>query len=236
MCHKSGVVVKKKDNLMVVMPVRCKSWSCPDCSKMRRRQLIAEAKEGAPNRFITLTVNPNWFDSPEERARRLVKAWRAVLKAYSRAWPKREREYLAVFELTKRGEPHLHICWRGGWVDQKWLSTMMRRLIGAPIVDVRKIQTGKKVAEYITKYISKRNIRIGTCKRYWRSKKYLAETKKERKARRNKGCTFWILQYDYASYVEWCSRLYSAHKITPEREAIFVLPGSEAKPPGSAYG
>ena len=161
---------------------------------MRRKKLISEAKEGKPQRFITLTVNPAWFNSPEERAQKLVEAWRKIRRRFLDLSENNKCEFLAVFELTQLGEPHLHIVQRGSFIPQKWLSEQMKELMGAPVVDIRSVTGSKEVAKYISKYISKRNIKIGTLKRYWRSVRYLKVSRRELRARRNAGCRFFIME------------------------------------------
>lgn len=202
MCHKIGTIVKQKAGKLTVLRLRCKSWGCPDCAKIRRRKLVAEAMEGKPTRFITLTVNPNWFDSPEDRAARLVKAWRLIRRRYLALRPSHVLEFFAVFELTKKGEPHLHIVARGTFIPQKWLSAQMAKEMGAPVVDVRAVKGSKEVAKYVSKYISKRNIKIGSLKRYWRSIKYLEKSNAAKRRERNAGARFFILDCHYWSYVK----------------------------------
>lgn len=202
MCHKIGTIVKQKAGKLTVLRLRCKSWNCADCCKIRRRKLVAEAMEGKPTRFITLTVNPNWFDSPEDRASRLVKAWRLVRRRFLALRPTHTLEFLAVFELTKKGEPHLHIVARGSFIPQKWLSKQMDKEIGAPVVDVRSVKGGREVARYVSKYVSKRNIKIGSLKRYWRSIKYLEKSAAAKRRERNAGARFFILDCHYWAYVK----------------------------------
>lgn len=231
MCTKSGVIVKLDGQHVVAFPITCNSWSCPDCSKLRRKRLIGEALKGQPNRFITLTVNPNWFDDPEDRARRLAKAWRLVVAAFRHRWPGREAEYLAVFEATKRGEPHLHIVWRGAFMPQKWLSKQMAKRMGAPIVDVRRIRDKRKVAEYCFKYISKRPVRFGTLKRYWRSKHYLARSRTAEKRERNKGCYFFRSKKHWTYYAEWVMSLGWPVSFAGGGRFEFDLPEGHTFPP-----
>ena len=202
MCHKSTTIVKQVGNRCIVFKGRCKSWTCPECAPLRRRALIREAREGRPNRFITLTVNPSWFNSPEERAAKLAKAWRLTVAAYRHRWPNRELQYLAVFEATKLGEPHLHIVARGDFIAHKWLSAQMKKRMGAPIVDVRFIKKQADVVRYVTKYISKRSIRFGTCKRYWRSAGYLKVSPSKARKLRNAGAIFFIGRRHFLRYAE----------------------------------
>lgn len=78
--------------------LRCRSWGCPLCHDARRSQLIALAKSGDPNTFITLTVNPAFRATPYARARALADSWRIIvrflkrrcgpcLKAHRDRWP-----------------------------------------------------------------------------------------------------------------------------------------------------
>ena len=101
-------------------------------------------------------------------------AWRIVRAEYLKRHGKDSLHFLAVFEATKLGWPHLHIVARAKWVDQRWLSHRMGALIGSPIVDVRAVGNISKRAAYITKYIGKNPHRFAGVKRYWRSLKYLS--------------------------------------------------------------
>lgn len=208
MCHKIGSIVKQQGAVVSVIKLSCRSWGCPDCAKLRRAQLVREAKEGKPERFLTLTVNPHWFSSPEERARKLVAAWRLIRRRFLKLRKGNKCEFMAIFELTKLGEPHLHIMQRGSYMSQKWLSAQMEELMGAPIVDIRAVRGRGKVAEYVSKYISKRNIKIGTLKRYWRSLRYLAISRAELRRRRNKGARFWITDFHWKRYLSWIVERY----------------------------
>jgi len=64
-------------------------------------------------------------------------------------------EYLLVFELTKKGTPHIHMLSRGGFIPQAWLSDQWKKLTGSFIVDIRRIRRKKDVSNYITKYLGK---------------------------------------------------------------------------------
>lgn len=231
MCTRCGVVVKQVGLHVEVFPIRCKSWTCPDCSKLRRFQLIREATAGKPNRFITITVNPNWFGSPDERAAALAKAWRLTVAAFRHRWPTQEAEYLAVFEATKQGEPHLHIVWRGGFVPQKWLSAQMDKRMGAPVVDVRAVRSVKKVTEYVSKYISKNAVTFGNCKRYWRSKKYLKISPSKAKQERNKGAIYYRSTRHWMLYLEWVLDLGWSITFPRAGMAQFEMPEGWLAPP-----
>jgi len=147
--------------------LRCRSWTCDICREARKKQLVALAKSGDPNTFITLTVNPKFGSSPYDRARRLADAWRKILRMVKAKYSYKTIPYLCVFEATKLGEPHLHILCRVKWISQDWLSKKMAKLMMAPVVDIRRVKNKNKLAYYISKYIGKDPHRFKTCKRYW---------------------------------------------------------------------
>ncbi len=150
----------------------CRSWSCPDCQPYRVRGLKRLAADGQPTTFITLTVNPAHGQSAIERAAELANAWRIVAKRARRKFTKAKLEYLAVFEETKKGEPHLHILARAPYIPQRWLSDQMRALIEAPIVDIRRVASATHAANYVAKYVGKGPKTFGSLKRYWCTPNY----------------------------------------------------------------
>jgi len=158
-------------------PLRCNRWTCLECCPKRKSRLKGEAYRGRPNTFITLTVNPEIGTSKDCRARSLVDAWRKVRRRAKKGWGNATVPFIAVFEETKAGEPHLHILCRTKWIPQDWLSDEMKREIGAPIVDIRRIKGRKQVASYVTKYVGKNPEKFPGCKRYWRSQDYILEKK-----------------------------------------------------------
>ena len=165
-----AVLVNQGIDAARAVTMRCRSWKCELCQPGRKRKLVNLAKSGQPETFITLTVNPAQGESPEDRARTLVKAWRLIVKRAKRRYGLAKLAYLCVFEATKAGEPHLHILSTVKWMDQKWLSRQMAEIANAPIVDIRKVRSVTHAARYIAKYIGKAPHRFGTCKRYWHTR------------------------------------------------------------------
>jgi hypothetical protein len=150
----------------------CRSWNCEHCQPIRKRQLMGLATSGQPNRFLTLTVNPAFEDSPEARLTALAKAWNIVCKRLRRRYKGKPIEFLAVVEETKRGEPHLHILLHSPFIPHDLISQYMAELINAPIVDIRSIKSSRQIANYVAKYISKKPAQFGSHKRYWQSRAY----------------------------------------------------------------
>lgn len=229
-CSQRTIAIARGDKVHAV-PLRCKSWTCPTCAPRRRARLIRECKEGKPNRFVTLTVNPHWLDSPGERGLALSRAWRDYVREYRRRWPHRQLEYMAVLELTARGEPHIHLTVRGGWIDQKDLSRWMNDRIGAPVVDVRMVKREHEVARYVSKYISKRPIRLATMKRYWRSSKYLNAMERKARRRAYRGRAAWIIDLRITELPDHVSRRASPVFMVGGDTAWWLVPEKDTPDP-----
>lgn len=168
--------VKIGEAATAARPLRCRSWQCDHCCPNRKKQLIALGMSGKPNRFLTLTVNPALYNSPDERAEQLARAWRLIRKRMKRKFRWQRIPFLAVVEKQKSGEPHLHILLRCPYIPQAWLSEQMRDLMHAPIVDIRWITDQGKVAGYVAKYCGKEPHRYRNTKRYWRSPDWCLES------------------------------------------------------------
>lgn len=159
----------------------CGAWTCEVCGPHRKQELIALAMAGAPNKILTLTSRRREDYSAAEAARDLVRAWRLIRRNLKTQYPKMRIEFLAIFEATKLGWPHLHILLRCGFLDQRHLTAEMLRLTNSPIVDIRAIKSRKGAAMYVSKYIGKAPGQFAKLKRYWSSKRWLT-TKRERAA------------------------------------------------------
>lgn len=165
-------LVKHQNPQIEVIPLRCKCWHCDECRPMRAAGVVRDANAGKPNLFVTLTSRRRPGRSPDAAARALARAWRQVRAEYLKIHGKHSLPFLAVFEATKKGWPHIHIVARCKWLDQKKLSKRMGQLIGAPVVGVERIKHKSHIAYYVTKYIGKNPHRFTGVKRYWRSLDY----------------------------------------------------------------
>lgn len=145
----------------------CKRWQCLLCGPLRAAQLREQAMSGNPTTFITLTSRYIEGGDPAEAARRLVHAWRMTLQRGMREKRFDRLQYIAVFEETKQGWPHLHVLLRAPYVPQTWLSKAMADYSDSPIVDIRAVQRRERAAAYVAKYVSKCTMRWEGCKRYW---------------------------------------------------------------------
>lgn len=156
----------------VAAPIKCRSWNCPECGPERQRQLQSTCINGKPNRFITITCRRGQYHTPEDAAAAIAKAWRTVIQRWRRQQKWHRCEYICVFEPHASMWPHMHILWRGHWIEWSWLSDQMKQLLNSPRVHVSAIKSPKQAAFYVAQYFTKAPTKFGNSKRYWTSRKY----------------------------------------------------------------
>ena len=198
-------LVNRQINRITVVPLRCKCWHCSECRPLRTWQLLQEAKQGRPDLFITLTWRTRADVSPGQAAVLLAHAWRSVRAKYLRAHGPKSLPFLAVFEKTKKGQPHIHIVARCKWLDQAWLLKQLDEQIQSPNVWIERVHGKSKVAAYVTKYISKNPERFEGVKRYWRSTDYLFPPDPEDQPVRDRAPCWEIHQLDWKA----CARAFA---------------------------
>lgn len=158
------------------IPLRCRRWTCEECFPSRLRELRNIAADGDPTTLITLTVDPDKFESPSAAAKALSVAWRNIRQRAKRDGYSDKIPFLAVFEETQRGWPHLHILAQCPFIPQSWLSQRCYEYLRSPIVDIRRVRSRRQASRYVAKYVSKSPHRFDGVKRYWRSRDYNDET------------------------------------------------------------
>lgn len=163
-------LVKTEAAFEDILILPCRSWSCEYCQPQRRYELKLLAASGEPNKLLTLTVNPAVGESPTDRRRLIADAWKKLHKRILRAMKWKALPYMWFCEETKRGEPHLHILLRCGYIPQDWLSRQMADLLSSPIVDIRKVSGSAGAIAYVTKYVTKQPAQFGRAKRYFASR------------------------------------------------------------------
>jgi len=186
-CGKS-TFIREENGVFEAKRFFCKSWRCPRCAPQRKKRLTKEAYLGNPNTFLTLTVRRLSCESPDEGARRLVIAFRRMRQEIQRKKGIGPIPFLAVFEETENGWPHLHILMRAPFINQKWISDFMARRMDSPVCWIVRLKSRKKAAAYVAKYLSKNPVRFTGCQTTWRNSKYLPP-----RPRKAKGKSPWAL-------------------------------------------
>lgn len=137
----------------VAFPMRCKSWDCPDCRRVKAknyRKRISALFDGRKLFFYTLTYYHSM--TPEVAWSTYNNAWNRLRtnlrKQYGRF------EYVRVLEShNKSPYPHLHIITDRWFPEHKFGYSAIAAGFGYQIA--AKPITGNGAAAYITKYLTK---------------------------------------------------------------------------------
>ena len=171
-CKSLSVLGEADGRPIVALPLYCRKWSCPDCSKHLKRRLKKRLISGQPNAFLTLTTNPAAHEGPRAAFLDATYAVNKLFKILRRRYPRSRLEYALVWEQTKRGYPHAHVLLRAPYIPQAFLSRTWERLSGAKIIDIRMVRTEGEAAAYVSKYLTKDPAVPEGYKRYRTSRRY----------------------------------------------------------------
>lgn len=154
-CPKSQTYVaySAKMRCTIIFPLPCNQWSCRYCAQNKTKRLAYRVSEAAPNRLLTLTVDPKLYVSPREA----FDATRAKVPILARKLRLRfgEFEYIRVTEATARGWPHYHLLVRSKYIPHQVVKKLWQELTGAQIVDLRQVNRDFRCYTYLLKYLSK---------------------------------------------------------------------------------
>lgn len=171
-CGSEVSVKYQNDGSRLANVLSCRSWHCPECAPRRQARLMAEIIGGKPNRFLTLTSRFDPNKTPEQALSELNDAWRKLRQRICKYYGLDRINCLVVVEPHKTGWPHLHIFLRTKFLAWKWLRDTWEALTGNTHVHIRKIDNHGRAAAYAAKYCTKCTSRIGTKKRYYKSRGY----------------------------------------------------------------
>lgn len=152
--------------------LRCKRWQCEVCHPVNRQKVIGIARRGEPNTFMTLTCDPQHYDTPDEAARDMKRGLVLLRRAIERKWNVKNIPFLVVFERHKSGWPHMHLLMRASYMHWETLRGIWNDIVGAYQVDIRRIKKRSQIYYYVTKYVGKELAAFEGCKRWWRSQNY----------------------------------------------------------------
>ncbi len=119
--------------------------------KSRRcfHRVISGLKRGGRIRFLTLTSSDA---APDD----IQRSWRCLQMRMVRRGLL--AGYIRVPETASDGRKHLHILFRGSYVEQSLIKKWWEEIHQSTIVDIRLVKLGReprRVANYMAKYMSK---------------------------------------------------------------------------------
>jgi hypothetical protein len=137
---------------------RCKSYSCGRCGpkKIRRvrKRIVQRAIEHNLQRFLTLTLDPKKMEpgwGVKEKIAFLYEIWRKM-RVYLRRKLKKSLAFIAVVELQKSGNPHLHLL-VGSYLPKQWITAAWQALGGGWATRIEYADV-HRVAAYLSKYFT----------------------------------------------------------------------------------
>lgn len=137
----------------VLFALPCRTWSCRPCAETKIKALAATVLLAAPNRLLTLTVNPALYSSRREAWENTRKCVPLLIRRLRKDFG--EIEYLRVTEVTKNGYPHYHLLVRSGFLPHSVVKRYWSELTGATIVDIRQVTKSWSAYKYLVKYLAK---------------------------------------------------------------------------------
>jgi hypothetical protein len=184
-CPRSGyAILTKKEGKRLLIKTRCKTQRCVVCGPAVRAAIALKAEVGSwihgSSWFITLTLAMGTGGARD--ARYVQKVYRAFLSKLLRD-QKIKLKYMKVVELTKKGQPHLHLVAAGmpsgrvtrcrgnknekAWVENGCFETGPSCLLhivsktwlavtgDSWVCDVSPTRSGPAAGRYISKYVGK---------------------------------------------------------------------------------
>lgn len=137
----------------VLFALPCRTWSCRVCAETKIKALAVTVQLAAPNRLLTLTVDPSLYSSRREAWEKTRKCVPLLIRRLRKNFG--EIEYLRVTEVTKAGWPHYHLLLRSGFLPHSVVKAYWSQLTGARIVDLRQVTKTFSAYKYLVKYLSK---------------------------------------------------------------------------------
>ncbi len=177
--HKCGLTCQVMKNVVTGETRLGSQWceyrTCPHCRRAYQRTTGARMAKwvGVPKenrvRFITLTLSHTdlplgmQFAFARQAFRRLrqTDVWKYCGENPDGTRRQGQQCGRGVFEVTwnketKQWHPHLHVIAVGNFIDKRKLSAAWEKATGGSrIVDVKLLQTSRKVANYVAKYLGK---------------------------------------------------------------------------------
>lgn len=155
--------------------LKCRCWHCLTCAPLNKKRLKHQLLGGEPIGCITLTIKTRKEWTKSQHARELIRAWRLVKKHLRRQQAGNLFEFLPIFERTKKGNPHLHIPFRGPHFNYKAVRKILFRNIESKQFKVDWFDSPGRCVHYVIKYVAKGPGAFEGCKRHWRTRHWTLE-------------------------------------------------------------
>ncbi len=127
------------------------NWHPSQKSRRCYHRVISGIERGGDLRFLTLT-------SSKESPVSCQKSFRSLYKRLQRRGL--IKGYIKVPELSRNGKQHLHVLFRGSYIEQAYLSHVWQELHKAKVIDIRRVHSSvdkRKLASDMASYMSKTN-------------------------------------------------------------------------------
>lgn len=169
-CPRVGYVqLKTKVGAVVTVKVTCKTWRCKGCRNRTLNRVKDKIASGISMQgrcwFITLTYRMG--EGRQRDAKSVGRDWARLLLVLSKSSPKGQRKaiypdlnWFRVIEVTKKGQPHLHLIVGGIPGSRKEIGEVFRRewlkiTQDSYIIKVLEVVGAAGAASYLTKYMVK---------------------------------------------------------------------------------
>jgi len=169
----TGTLVGQTAGAVVLVPAYCRRWACPDCGPIKARLLARRITACPARRFLTLTVRAQPAKDPRIVLDEMTAAWRALWKRIKRLQGEGAKGYVRIVELTKAGNPHLHLALDCRYIHQSVISRWWRELTGSAVVDIRTIRSDRGLARYLAKYLTKAHETLTSRRKWSQSRAFL---------------------------------------------------------------
>jgi len=126
-------------------------WRPTPKSRRCYHRVISGIERGGTLRFLTLTASNQSPDTAQKSFKALYMRLkrRGLIKGY-----------IKVPEIGKNGKQHLHVLFRGSYIEQAMISQWWQELHKAKIIDIRAVRRStnpRKLASDMASYMSKPN-------------------------------------------------------------------------------
>lgn len=164
-CPRAGYIrLTSKIGATVVVKSTCKTWGCKQCRERVKSRVLSMMSYGCLMLgecwLITVTYKTDGCGSVRNAAS-VAKDWAALLSRLRQSPDMKSVAWFRVVELTKLGQPHLHLIvggiGNGPWkeIQRRWREYWLEITGDSYIVDVRPVLGAYGAAAYLGKYLVK---------------------------------------------------------------------------------